>query len=54
MKKLSDSELGTLYLRVEKTIMAGHYFFEELSNETKSGNPYQIDLVCHNCIKKEA
>ena len=35
MKKLSDSELGTLYLRVEKTIMAGHYFFEELSNELR-------------------
>ena len=105
MKKLSDRELGTLYIRVEKTIAAGHYFFEELGNErrkrnwskiyrvccrvaknryhrnqfsvakdyadailndcnyfedlsswelrgyeTKSGNPYQIDLVCHNCI----
>ena len=106
MKKLSDSELGTLYIRVEKTIAAGHYLFEELCDklreeinkrnwskiyrvccrvaknryhrnqskdyadailndcnyfedlsswelrgyETKSGDPYQIDLVCYNCI----
>ena len=69
LSKMSDSELGTLYIRVEKTIAAGHYFFEELCDklrkeintrnwsswelrgyETKSGNPYQIDLVCYNCI----
>lgn len=108
LSKMSDSELGILYLRVEKTLVAGHYFFEELGYklreeinkrnrskiyrvccrvarnryhrnqfmvakdytdailndcnyfenlrswelrgyETKSGNPYQIDLVCCNC-----
>lgn len=108
LSKMSDSELGMLYLRVERTLVAGHYFFEELdyklrkeinkrnwgkiykeccrvaknryhrnqfrvakdyadailndcnyfenlsswelrSCETKSGNPYQIDLVCYNC-----
>ena len=35
LSKMSDSELGTLYIRVEKTIVAGHYFFEELNNELR-------------------
>ena len=33
MKKLSDSELGTLYLRVEKTIAAGHQLCDKLREE---------------------
>ena len=38
MKKLSDSELGTLYVRVEKTIAAGHQLCDKLREEINKRN----------------
>ena len=55
LSKMSDSELGTLYVRVEKTIAAGHYFFEELCDklrkEINKRNWSKIYRVCCRVAK---